>query len=400
MFTSSCHAKQTTVSTVENAYAPAKLAQILEQLTTDPEIQHVDRTFAQLTTLHLGGAPLATVECTSPAAVAQAVRVLDDAHLPVLLVGGGSNLVVADGEVPVVAVLVRCTEVEIHPDSGIVHAQAGAIWDEVVEQSIAAGLAGIECLSGIPGTAGATPIQNVGAYGVEIADVLESVQLYERDTQQIHTVPAQDLDLAYRYSNLKFTNRAVVLGITLRLQPSDRSAPLRFGQLSDYLSQQHPQAADDATPAPWTPEQVRAAVLALRRSKGMVYDPDDHDTWSAGSFFTNPVVATELAESIAQRSTAPMPRFPAGAGQEKLSAAWLIDHAGFAKGYPGAEHPVRLSTKHTLALTNRGAARTQDLVALAREIQSGVQQAFGVELHPEPIWVGVTMQPTGSEVSE
>lgn len=373
---------------MENKYEPAQLSGVLADLATRDDLQLTQRSFAELTTLHLGGKPLATLECATVAAVVAAVKALDAAEIPLLIVGGGSNLVVADGEVPVVAVVLSCDAVEIHPDSGIVHAEAGANWDEVVALSIEAGLAGIECLSGIPGTAGATPVQNVGAYGVEIADVLESVQLYERATQQVHTVPASDLELAYRYSNLKFTNRAVVLGVTLRLNPNDLSAPLRFGQLVDYLRQAHPEAE---VAGQWPPALVREAVLALRNSKGMVYNPADHDTWSAGSFFTNPIVPSALAQEIADAVGGTMPRYPAGEGQEKLSAAWLIDHADFPKGYPDAAAPVRLSTKHTLALTNRGAASTADLVALAKEIRAGVQQRFGVTLYPEPVWVGVSI---------
>ncbi|MDO4927945.1 MAG: UDP-N-acetylmuramate dehydrogenase [Corynebacterium sp.] len=356
-------------------------------------VRQSDATFQELTTLHLGGKPLATVHCETPTAVAEVVKSLDNAGIPLLIVGGGSNLVVADGEVPVVAVVLACDDIDIYAASGVVHVGAGAVWDEVVSLSVEMGLAGIECLSGIPGTAGATPVQNVGAYGVEIADVLESVQLYERDTQLIRTVPAAELELSYRSSNLKFTNRAVVLGITLRLNPSAFSAPIRFGQLRTYLQEQHPIAPDE--PEQWDPATVRAAVLALRASKGMVYDPADVDTWSAGSFFTNPIVDTATADKVAAIAAAetdrPMPRFAAGEGKEKLSAAWLIDTTGFHKGYPGEHAAARLSTKHTLALTNRGNATTADLVALARDVRAGVAAKYGVELHPEPVWVGVSI---------
>ena len=230
--------------------------------------------------------------------------------------------------------------------------------------------------------------------------MLTRVQLFDRATGTVEWVPASALDLAYRYSNLKFTSRGVVLAVEFQLHTDGLSAPLRFGQLAGKPGQRREPAA------------VREEVLGLRRSKGMVHDPADHDTWSAGSFFTNPVVPEALADEIAQvvgaDVAAGMPRFPvaanavatsdAGADVKntadtetlvKLSAAWLIDRAGFAKGYPGEDAPARLSTKHTLALTNRGAARAADVVTLARDVRAGVEKKFGVQLEPEPLWIGL-----------
>lgn len=359
--------------------------------------------FSQLTTFHLGGAPRAAVRAATGEAAAAVVRALDAAGVELLIVGGGSNLLVTDEPLDVVAVIMGDDHLEIDASTGVVRAGAGAVWDEVVAASIDAGLGGLECLSGIPGSAGATPVQNVGAYGAEIADVLTRVQLLDRSTGAVEWVPASALDLAYRYSNLKFTSRGVVLAVEFQLRTDGLSAPLRFGQLAGEPGQRR------------DPADVREEVLGLRRSKGMVHDPEDHDTWSAGSFFTNPVVPETLADEITQvvaaelgaDEAAGMPRFPVAAGSMategsdtggsdgaaealvKLSAAWLIDRAGFAKGFPGADAPARLSTKHTLALTNRGAARAADVVKLARDVRAGVQEKFGVQLEPEPLWIGL-----------
>lgn len=359
--------------------------------------------FSQLTTFHLGGAPRAAVRAATGEAAAAVVRALDAAGVELLIVGGGSNLLVTDEPLDVVAVIMGDDHLEIDASTGVLRAGAGAVWDEVVAASINAGLGGLECLSGIPGSAGATPVQNVGAYGAEIADALTRVQLLDRSTGAVEWVPASALDLAYRYSNLKFTARGVVLAVEFQLRTDGLSAPLRFGQLAGEPGQRR------------DPADVREEVLGLRRSKGMVHDPEDHDTWSAGSFFTNPVVPETLADEITQvvaaelgaDEAAGMPRFPVAAGSMategsdtggsdgaaealvKLSAAWLIDRAGFAKGYPGADAPARLSTKHTLALTNRGAARAADVVKLARDVRAGVQEKFGVQLEPEPLWIGL-----------
>lgn len=386
----------------------------LRALVDDGSLTHVDGVeFAELTTFHLGGAPQAAVRVSTSEAAAAVVRALDAAGVELLIVGGGSNLLVTDDALDVVAVIMDDDHLEIEPSTGLLRAGAGAVWDEVVAASIDAGLGGLECLSGIPGSAGATPVQNVGAYGAEIADVLTRVQLLDRATGTVEWVPADALDLAYRYSNLKFTSRGVVLAVEFQLHTDGLSAPLRFGQLAGEPGQRR------------DPASVREEVLGLRRSKGMVHDPADHDTWSAGSFFTNPVVPESLADEITQvvaaelgaDEAAGMPRFPVEAGSVatgssatggsgaagacggeatgeaealvKLSAAWLIDRAGFAKGYPGEQAPARLSTKHTLALTNRGNASADDVVKLAREVRAGVYEKFGVELEPEPLWIGL-----------
>lgn len=373
------------------------MVDVLDKFLTLADIDGVtldsETTFADLTTLRIGGAPLVTVRCASAEAAIAALAALDDASQDYLVVGGGSNLVVAEGQLDVVVVILDFEDIDVSVASGLVRADAGAVWDDVVALSVDCGLGGIECLSGIPGNAGAVPVQNVGAYGAETSDVLTQVYLYERATQTATWVPAADLELAYRYSNLKFTGRGVVLAIELQLTTDGLSRPLRFGQLTQNPGERRPVA------------DVREDVLKLRRGKGMVLDPEDHDTWSAGSFFTNPIVEPELADSIQEAVRATrgdedayrMPRHVVPASgttsgkMEKLSAAWLIERAGFAKGYPGEESGAKatLSTKHTLALTNRGEATADDIVALARDIRAGVQKAFGVTLEPEPIWLGV-----------
>lgn len=328
--------------------------------------------FASLTTLRVGGTPAAAHECTTAEELADTVARLDQDGTPLLVVGGGSNLLVADGELDLAAVLVRNEGISLIDDLRLT-VQAGTEWDAVVSYAVEHGLGGIEALSGIPGSAGATPVQNVGAYGSEIADVLSRVRLWNRETGVDEWVPAESLDLAYRYSNLKFTSRAVVLEIELQLERTEESIPLR------HLGGKRVPLAE-----------ARASVLETRRAKGMVLEADDHDTWSAGSFFTNPVVPSAQADEIqAQVGEASMPRFAAGDGREKLSAAWLIERAGCHRGFPGEGAPARLSTKHTLALTNRGSARAADIVDLARRVQAQVWGTFGVELHPEPVWVGL-----------
>ncbi len=363
------------------------------------KIDH-DVAFRDLTTLRLGGRPVAAVRCATVGAVVEVVRILDDAGVPLLIVGGGSNLVVADEPGDLVAVVIEADDVVLGTsghgldvDGATVEAEAGAVWDDVVEMSVAAGFGGLECLSGIPGSAGATPVQNVGAYGAEVSSTLEGVRLYDRRTGVDEWVSPESLDLAYRYSNLKFTARAVVLAVRFRLTVDGLSAPLRYGELAKRLGVGPEEGVSGEARRPVA--DVREAVLALRRGKGMVLDDADHDTWSAGSFFTNPIVGEAEVENVRERVAATcgddvaqsMPSYPGG----KLSAAWLIERAGFPKGHPGEGAPARLSTKHTLALTNRGDATAADLIALAREIRDGVRDAFGVSLVPEPVWIGAEL---------
>jgi UDP-N-acetylmuramate dehydrogenase len=338
------------------------------------------------TTLRVGGPATRFIPAESAEEVVAAIRATDDR---LLVLGGGSNLVIADDgfDGTVVQVANRGSKIDSLGDGRVaLTVEAGEDWDAVVRQTVEAGLGGLECLSGIPGSVGATPVQNVGAYGVEIAQLLISVDLLDRASGEVRTLAAAELGLGYRTSVLKNTERAVVLRVRFELADGGESAPVRYTELARVLGVRQGKQVPVA--------DARAAVLELRRGKGMLLDPADHDTWSVGSFFTNPVVPDgELPEVLARIGSAvgqetPVPKYPAGPGESKLSAAWLIERAGFAKGYPDANARVRLSTKHTLALTNRGAATTADILALAREVREGVLGRFGVELHPEPVLVG------------
>jgi UDP-N-acetylmuramate dehydrogenase len=240
----------------------------------------------------------------------------------------------------------------------------------------------VECLSGIPGSVGATPIQNVGAYGQEVAETIVSVRTYDRSAGKVEELPGEACGFRYRSSAFKRTpGRWVVLAVTYALPRRPASRPIRYAELARALGVAEGETAPLA--------DVREAVLALRRRKGMVLDPDDPDTVSAGSFFTNPVLDADAFAALERRfpDGTRVPRFPQSDGTVKTSAAWLIERAGFARGY-GDPATVAISGKHTLALTNRGAGTTEQLVGLAREIAAGVRDAFGVELEPEPVFVG------------
>ncbi len=329
------------------------------------------------TTLRLGGPASRIVRAEGADEVVDAVTAADRAGEPVLLVGGGSNLVVADAGFDGTAVLVAGQGVrhERDGDHVLVTAEAGVDWDELVAGTVADGLGGLECLSGIPGRTGATPVQNVGAYGVEVADLLVDVDLHDRRTGTVREhVPAAELGLAYRTSVLKGRDDAIVLRVRFALRADGRSAPVRYAELARTLGVE-PETRTD-------PAAVREAVLGLRRGKGMVLDAADHDTWSAGSFFTNPILAADRAPQVEGLAA-----WPAGEGRVKLSAAGLIQHAGFARGHAGPGGRVALSTRHVLALTHRGGGATEDLLALAREVRNGVADRFGVTLHPEPVLV-------------
>jgi UDP-N-acetylmuramate dehydrogenase len=333
------------------------------------------------TTLRLGGPAERLVEARSAREVVDAVRAADRAGEPLLLLGGGSNVVIADAGVPGTALLVRSAGHRIEPDgdgSVLVTVEAGEDWDELVAATVDAGLGGLECLSGIPGSTGATPVQNVGAYGVEVADVLVDVEQLDRRTGTISVVPAAALQLGYRTSVLKHRDAAVVLRVRFRLRSDATSAPIRYAELARALGVQ----PGDRVPA----QAAREAVLALRRGKGMVLDAPDHDTWSVGSFFTNPVLPAARISDVPG-----LPTWPAGSERVKVPAAWLIQNAGFSAGHAGPGGRVGLSSKHVLALTNRGDGSAADLLGLAREVRNGVRTRFGVELTPEPVLVGCAL---------
>jgi UDP-N-acetylmuramate dehydrogenase len=367
---------------------------------------------AGYTTLGLGGPAREFVSAGTEEDLIDAVRSADEAGEPVLILGGGSNLVISDAGFPgtVIHVNTRGLRSAAAGDGAVdVTAAAGEDWDDVVAAAVADGLAGLEPLSGIPGRAGATPIQNVGAYGREVAEVITGVRVYDRREHQVSTVQNEWCAFSYRGSLFKSGRpeslipwpggarraagpggagqpRYVVLNVTFRLARQPLSAPVRYAELAAELGVGLGEQASAG--------EVRAAVLKIRARKGMVLNPGDPDTRSAGSFFTNPVLsAGELAQveaAAAAHGCGQVPRYDAGEGLAKVPAAWLIEHAGFAKGY-GTPGPARVSSKHTLALVNAGSATTADLLALAREIVAGVRARFGVTLTPEPILIGVTL---------
>jgi UDP-N-acetylmuramate dehydrogenase len=341
---------------------------------------------ADYTTLGLGGPAEAFADAPTDATLIDAVTDADASGEPVLILGGGSNLVIADGGFPgtVVHVSTRGVGYAEAADGRVdVTVAAGEDWDDVVAAAVAEGLAGLECLSGIPGRAGATPIQNVGAYGHEVAEVITNVRVFDRQAKQVQVIPNESCDFAYRTSYFKATPaRYVVLGVTYRLTRGSLSMPVKYAELAGELGAEMGERAGVG--------EVRSAVLKIRARKGMVLNPGDPDTRSAGSFFTNPVLDAGQFARLAAAATVPVPRFDAGDGKVKVPAAWLIEHAGFGKGY-GAPGRARVSSKHTLALINAGGATTADLLALAREIRDGVHATFGVTLAPEPILIGATL---------
>jgi len=364
---------------------------------------------ADYTTLRLGGPAARFVRVASAPQLVDEVRSADLAGEPVLVLGGGSNLVVADEGFPGVALHVATAGVQVPRAADVVEltVAAGENWDALVERCVAEGLSGIECLAGIPGLVGATPIQNVNAYGQDVAHTITAVAAYDRllDTQLV--LSAAECEFGYRTSVFKrqgsagrgaelnparATGRHVVLSVTFRLAVDPLSAPVRYAELARLLGVAEGSRVPLAT--------ARAAVLELRRGKGMVLDAADPDTRSAGSFFTNPIVPSgqlaEVAARLAARqpdsgAAASVPHWDAGPGLVKISAAWLIEQAGFGKGFPGAHASARISTKHALALTSPGGGSTADLMRLARQVRDGVYGAFGVRLVNEPVLVGVEL---------
>jgi UDP-N-acetylmuramate dehydrogenase len=339
---------------------------------------------SDLTTLRLGGPAARYVEAHSEDAVVDAVRAADRDGEPLLVLAGGSNVVVADAGFP--GTVVRVATAGVTRTGTELEVAAGAAWDPLVAACAAGGLAGIECLSGIPGSVGATPIQNVGAYGQEVSETIVAVRALDRASGAIEELDPQACAFTYRSSAFKrHPGRWVVLAVRFALHASPLSAPIRYAELARALG------VEVGEPAPL--ERVREAVLALRRGKGMVVDPGDPDSTSAGSFFTNPVLDAGAFAALERRAAqrlgpdARPPAWPEDGGSVKTSAAWLIERAGFRRGH-GDPAGIAISSKHTLALTNRGAGTTAELVALAREIAGGVRDAFGVELVPEPVFVG------------
>ena len=336
---------------------------------------------AEHTTLRVGGPASRMIVANTEDDLIGAVRDLDAAGEPLLILGSGSNVLIGDRgfDGTVIKIATRGIDEDVAACSGaVITVAAGEVWDDLVAYAVEHEWSGLEAMSGIPGLVGATPIQNVGAYGAEVSQLISMVRTIDRATGHRKTFFPVECGFGYRSSRFKAEpGRYVVTSVTFQLRLGSMSAPIRYPELARALGV----AVGDRAPA----FAVREAVLALRRSKGMVLDVDDHDTWSAGSFFTNPIVDASAAAALPVDA----PRFPQPDGLVKLSAAWLIGAAGFGKGYGSG--PARLSSKHTLALTNRGSARAIDLLALAREIRAGVRAKFGIQLVPEPVLIGCTL---------
>lgn len=333
---------------------------------------------APLTTLGVGGPARWLAAASTPADVAAAYDQGRRERVPIFLLAGGSNVVIADDGFPglVVQMGIRGTSFEADGATTLLTAGAGEPWDPLVSAAVSRGLAGIECLSGIPGTVGGTPIQNVGAYGQDVAETIQSVTAFDITRHETVTLAAADCGFSYRTSRFKSDpGRFIVTAVTFRLRPGTPQAS--YPDLRAWLEEagiDRPALTD-----------VRTAVLAVRRSKGMVVDSDDPDSRSVGSFFTNPIVTPSVRDAIARSGGAP-PAYPAGERMLKIPAAWLIERSGFRKGY--VDGAVGISSKHPLALVNRGGATARDVLRLAVRIKRQVANRFGVPLKPEPIFVG------------
>jgi UDP-N-acetylmuramate dehydrogenase len=329
------------------------------------------------TSLRLGGPAGALIEARTDAELCGAVGAATAASTPLLVLAGGSNVVI--GDAGFAGTVVHVATRGIVREGAVLHVAAGEPWDALVARCVADGLAGLECLAGIPGSVGATPIQNVGAYGQEVRETIVGVRALARATGAVHDLRPADCGFGYRTSAFKREpGRWLVLRVSFALEASAVSRPIRYAELARTLGVAIGETAPLAA--------VREAVLGLRRAKGMVLDPDDPDTRSAGSFFTNPILDADAFAALVERAGTAPPAFPEPDGRTKTSAAWLIERAGFTRGY-GDPAGIAISTKHVLALTNRGAGTTAALIALAREIADGVQAAFGVALVPEPVFV-------------
>jgi UDP-N-acetylmuramate dehydrogenase len=347
---------------------------------------------APLTTLQVGGAARYFTELKREDQIGEALEFSRSRDLPLFVLGGGSNLVIADSGWPGLVLKVAIggiaapEELKTTGSAMLFTVGAGVDWDDFVAQAVAQNCAGVECLSGIPGSVGGTPVQNVGAYGQEVSDTIESVRAFDRRLDRIVVLPRPACGFHYRSSifNGAERGRYIILRVNYRLQrggvPSLKYADLekRFG----------------AHKVPPTLAEVRQAVIEIRESKGMLIAPEflnqpDNDSRSAGSFFKNPIVSEAQFADLAARAASQgldLPSYPARDAHRKISAAWLVEHSGFSKGY--AAGAAGISHKHALALVNRGNARASDILRLKEAVQSGVQKAWGISLEPEPVFVG------------
>ncbi len=340
---------------------------------------------AELTTLRLGGPARRLVAPDREQDVIDTVRDADGGGERLLVVGGGSNLVVGDEGIDGTVLHMVARGIALATDDTdetvLVTVAAGEPWDELVARMVAEGLAGMECLAGIPGSVGAVPMQNVGAYGQDVSETIVSVRTWDRAAGRIAVFDRAACRFAYRSSVFRGSEAHVILGVTFALTRRATSAPLRYAELTRALGI----GAGERAPLAAT----REMVIALRRAKGMVLDAADPDTASAGSFFTNPLLDAGALAALRARVGDQLPVFPEADGRSKVSAAWLIERAGFAKGF--ALGRVAISTKHALALTNRGGATTAELMTLARTIRDGVRERSGVVLENEPVFVATAL---------
>ena len=342
---------------------------------------------APLTTLRLGGNAARLVTAEREVAVIEVVREIDSRREPLLVLGGGSNIVVSDAGFAGTVLRMGTHGRTMSTEGDRVHVtvQAGERWDLFVESVVDEGLAGVECLAGIPGLVGAVPMQNVGAYGQDVSETIVRLRAYDRQLQKTVELDRAACEFAYRSSMFRGKDRYVILDVTFALERTPDSRPIRYAELARALG------VAEGERAPLS--NVRSTVVELRRKKGMVLDPSDIDTTSAGSFFTNPILSADALAALQDRARdeGPMPVFAEADGRSKVSAGWLIERAGFPKGFIGDGGRVGVSTKHALALVNRGGASTEELVALARRIRDGVRARFGVTLENEPVFVGVRL---------
>lgn len=334
------------------------------------------KSLSEYTTLRLGGPARELVEVHSSE---EAVAALRGAEGPTLVLAGGSNVVIGDEGFDGTVVLLRGGG--IAEADGAIRVEAGQVWDDFVAWTTENGLSGVECLSGIPGSAGATPIQNVGAYGQEVAQTIAAVRVWDREQDEIRDWTPEECAFAYRHSAFKHNDRYFVMSVDFRLEASPLSQPVAYAELAKRVGVE----VGGRVPL----ADAREAVIELRRGKGMVLDEQDHDTWSAGSFFTNPIIDAHAYHELEARAGGEPPHWPSGEGKVKVSAAWLIGAAGFEKGHQRGN--VSLSTKHTLALTNRGGASTTELLALATQVADSVELDFGIRLQPEPVMVNAAV---------
>lgn len=341
---------------------------------------------APLTTLEVGGAARFFVEAKSEEEIIEALKFAQSSGLPVFILGGGSNLLVSDAGFDGLVIKIAVYGVEFTKDknSVFVTVRAGENWDDFVKICVERNLAGIECLSGIPGSVGATPVQNVGAYGQEVSETITTVRVLDRANLEIKNLTNADCGFEYRSSifNITHKNKFIILAVTFCLQPY-AAAAIRYADLQKYFAEkENPNLAE-----------TRQAVLQIRAAKSMVIRKDDENRRSAGSFFKNPIISTEKFNEIEKKARklnliSPeeiMPKYSAGE-KVKIPAAWLIERSGFHKGF--ARGRVGISTRHTLAIVNRGGATASEIVEFVREIQTKVYSLFGVGLQPEPVWLG------------